>query len=131
MITEQLTCFLQEKKKHFPRELNIERLRRIKNFKQYDDRFTAPLHGFKDAEDYWRQCSSLQFVQDIKVPTLIVSALNDPFLSESCFPCESARNSDYVYLETPDSGGHVGFVDFNPDKTYWSENRAIRFLKDN
>ena len=103
----------------------------IKNFKHYDDRYTAPLHGFKSAEDYWQKCSSRQYIAKIQVPTLIVNALNDPFLAGGCYPYQEASHSKYVHLETPESGGHVGFLSFNKDKSYWSENRTIEFLNNN
>ena len=102
---------------------------RIRNFKDFDDRYTAPIHGFKDAEDYWTQCSSSRFLSAITVPTLIVNALDDPFLADGCYPVPQAGKSACVHLETPRSGGHVGFVSFNMDGSYWSENRAIEFLE--
>lgn len=101
----------------------------IKNFKEYDDRYTAPLHGFNNAEDYWKKCSSNQFIPEIRIPTLIVNARNDPFISDGCYPVKEVSNSKYVYLEIPRSGGHVGFIQFKRDKSYWSEERAVEFLK--
>ncbi len=102
---------------------------RIKTFKDYDNRYTAPLHGFKDAEDYWQKCSSLAYIPQVRVPTLIINALDDPFLSGDCYPILSSSKNDYVFLETPSNGGHVGFIQFNGDKSYWSENRAIQFIQ--
>jgi predicted alpha/beta-fold hydrolase len=101
----------------------------IRNFKDFDDRYTAPIHGFRDAEDYRAKCSSNRFIPKIQVPTLIVNALDDPFLADGCYPLQAARESRAVNLETPRSGGHVGFVQFNHDGTYWSEQRAIAFLQ--
>jgi len=101
---------------------------RIKDFKDFDDRYTAPIHGFSDAEDYWRQCASLQFIPGIRVPTLIVNAANDPFLTRQCFPAAQAKDNRHVTLSIPKSGGHVGFVAFNHDKMYWSEYQAVSFL---
>jgi hypothetical protein len=101
---------------------------RIRNFKGFDDRYTAPINGFKDAEDYWHKCSSSRFLHAITVPTLLVNALDDPFLAPSCYPVAQAEQSRYVHLEMPQSGGHVGFVQFNADGSYWSENRAVEFL---
>ncbi len=112
-----------------PGEIDDEEYEKITDFKGFDDRYTAPLHGFRDAEDYWKKCSSLQFIPDIKVPTLIVSALNDPFLSPECYPVKAACENPHVTLEMPRSGGHVGFVAFNETGEYWSEKRAMAFLK--
>ena len=121
---------IRAKMKLMPGLINDDDYHLIKNFKDYDDRYTAPLHGFKNAEDYWSKCSSNRFIPEIRVPTLIVNARNDPFIADSCYPVKEASNSKYVYLEVPKSGGHVGFIQFKKDKSYWSEERAIEFLKD-
>jgi predicted alpha/beta-fold hydrolase len=101
---------------------------RIKDFKGFDDRYTAPINGFRDAEDYWYKCSSSRFLHAITVPALLVNALDDPFLADGCYPVQQAERSRNVHLEMPSSGGHVGFVQFNADGSYWSENRAVEFL---
>ena len=106
-------------------DCNYERLR---TFKDFDDRYTAPLHGFADAEDYWRQSSCAPFLRSISIPTLLINARNDPFLADRCFPQEEARANSNLYLETPRSGGHVGFINFNRGGEYWSESRAVGFL---
>ena len=109
----------------FPNQLSYDNYHTIKHFKHFDDRYTAPIHGFKNAEDYWEKASSLPLLQYITVPTLIVNAANDSFLGPECFPIEIAKKSDFVYLEIPETGGHVGFYQFkNP---YWSEKRALEF----
>jgi uncharacterized protein len=95
-------------------------------FREFDDAYTGPLHGFRDAQDYWARCSAKQFLPSVRVPTLIVSALDDPFLAPDCFPYAEARASEWVTLETPAHGGHVGFVSGGAD--YWSERRAAEFL---
>lgn len=102
--------------------------KKIKDFKGFDDRYTAPLHGFADAEDYWRQASSKPFIPQITIPTLLINARNDPFLSQECFPIEEAKHNPNFYLEMPHAGGHTGFVEFNEDGEYWSEKRAVEFL---
>ncbi len=120
---------IKAKKALFPDLIDDMHYESIKNFKDYDDCYTAPLHGFKNAEDYWQQCSGDQFIDKIAVPTLIVNAQNDPFLAGGCYPFKETRKSKYVNLETPKHGGHVGFVDFNREELYWSEKRALIFLR--
>ncbi len=120
---------IRAKMKLMPGLINDDDFHLIKNFKDYDDRYTAPLHGFKNAEDYWSKCSSKRFISEIKIPTLIVNARNDPFIADGCYPVKETSNSKYVYLEMPKSGGHVGFIQIKKDKSYWSEERAIEFLK--
>lgn len=108
--------------------IDREELRRMRTFQEFDDRFTAPLHGFRDAEEYWQHSSSRQFLPGITIPTLLVNALDDPFLDIPCYPYKEARRSRHIYLETPRHGGHVGFVSFAPNGEYWSEQRANEFL---
>lgn len=120
---------IKSKMKRFPDRIHDNDYSKIKNFKEFDDRYTAPIHGFKDAEDYWHTCSSAQYIPGIKIPTLIVNASNDPFLAGDCYPVKQASASATVFLEMPEHGGHVGFVQFNKNKTYWSEDRAMSFLQ--
>ncbi|MGZ5283994.1 MAG: YheT family hydrolase [Bacteroidia bacterium] len=107
---------------------NIEKLHEVKTFHAFDELFTAPLHGFNSAADYYQKSSSKQFLPQIKIPTLIVNAKNDPFLSQECFPAEEAVNSNYVFLEIPETGGHVGFFENKLNGIYWSEKRALQFI---
>ena len=125
---KDLKIKMQEKKKIFPSEVDLAGYDKIKNFRQFDDRYTAPIHGFKDADHYWAQCSSRRYIRNIKIPTLIVNAKDDPFLSEACYPHDEVDANKHVKLETPATGGHVGFVSFNKRNLYWSEQRALAFL---
>ena len=117
------------KNQQFPGKLSLEHLKKVKTFAGFDDRFTAPLNGFRDARDYWERASSKPHLSNISIPTLLVNALNDPFLPEACFPEEIAANSEHLFLETPDHGGHVGFV--SPGEEYWSETRCCEFFEEN
>ncbi len=122
---------IKAKMETMPGQINDDDFHLIKDFKTYDDRYTAPLHGFKNAEDYWEKCSSNRFIPEIKIPTLIVNARNDPFIADGCYPIEEASSNKNVFLEIPKSGGHVGFIQFKKDKSYWSEERTMKFLKHN
>jgi predicted alpha/beta-fold hydrolase len=109
-------------------DLDIEAIKKAKNFKEFDDLYTAPVNGFDKAEDYYNHASSYKLLPNIKVPTLILNADNDPFLSNNCYPEKIARTNPYIYLEVPRYGGHVGFVCFKDDN-YWSEHRSEEFIK--
>lgn len=111
----------------FPGVLDTEGLDGMRTFIPFDDKYTAPIHGFKDAMDYYTRCASLQFLGAIRVPTLLVQAADDPFLPDSCYPLAEAAASKYLHLEIPRYGGHVGFR--QPGPVYWSEARAANFLK--
>jgi len=119
---------IKAKMELFPDQISDHDYHTIKNFKQYDDRYTAPIHSFTNADDYWRQCSSKQFIPHIQVPTLIISAHDDPFLAPSCYPFREAAQNKLISLVIPKWGGHVGFVEFNNENMYWSEKQAVRFL---
>lgn len=119
---------IRKKMELLPGQIDDRDYGRIRNFKDFDDRYTAPIHGFRDAEDYWTKCSSRQFIPAVTVPTLIVNALDDPFLVGGCYPVQEAAGSRQVHLEMPRSGGHVGFVGFDRGGAYWSEQRAMEFL---
>lgn len=116
------------KAKSFP-ELRTDKLETIKSLIEFDDTYTAPIHGFQNAIDYYTKCSSLYFLPTIKTQTLIVSAQNDPFLSKECFPDLSSHS--FVELESPSRGGHVGFAQFNENGLYWSELRALKYITTN
>lgn len=109
--------------------VDINKIRTAKTFADFDGAFTAPVHGFASAVDYWTRCSSLHFVDRIETPALLINAADDSFLSERCFPKAAAMTNPHFHLEIPDSGGHVGFVSFTSDKTYWIERRIMSFIK--
>ena len=100
-------------------------------FYQFDDQVTAPLHGFTRADDYYQQCSSRQFVKNIKVPTLILHAKDDPFMFPDTAPSAEEISQD-IQLELSSSGGHVGFVTGTlPWKAeYWVDTRIVEWLKE-
>jgi uncharacterized protein len=112
----------------FPDEFSLEKLKKVKTLRDFDDVFTGPLHGFSDAEEYYQVNSSLQFLDKIEVPSFILNAQNDPFLSETCFPEKLAQKLDLVHFEFPKHGGHVGFTSPSKEKSYYSEARAVEFI---
>lgn len=119
---------MEQKARLFPGLIDVEGFSTIRSFREFDDRYTAPLHGFRDAEDYWQRCSCLSRLKDIRVPALMVNAKDDPFLSDRCFPDGKDVLGDWVTAEAPRWGGHVGFVEHARDGYYWSERRAVAFL---
>jgi len=123
-----LRAKIREKARRFPGALSTAGLDRMRTFAQFDDSYTGPIHGFAGADDYWAQCSCRHGLDRIAVPALLISALDDPFLTPECYPYEAAAENPFFTLETPQYGGHLGFVDFNPEGTYWSEQRTVAFL---
>jgi predicted alpha/beta-fold hydrolase len=111
--------------------LSLDQIDRLKTFREFDEYVTAPIHGFKGADDYYEQCSSRQYLKNIKNRTLIIQAKDDPFISEDAIPT-SKELSEKVTLELSDKGGHVGFISggsiFSPQ--YWLEKRILNFIQD-
>jgi predicted alpha/beta-fold hydrolase len=120
---------IRAKMKIMPGKIDDRDYGQLRTFKDFDDRYTASIHGFADAEDYWRQSSSRPFLKSISIPTLLINARNDPFLAERCYPISEAEANSNIHLEMPASGGHVGFITFNHQGEYWSEARALSFVK--
>lgn len=117
---------LKPKLTQFPDKLTINDFNSIKSLIDFDHVYTSKAHGFKDAFDYYERASSLQFLPNIKVPSLIINALNDSFLTASCYPVKEAKNNPQLFLEMPKYGGHVGFIDKN--NIYYNERRALAFV---
>jgi predicted alpha/beta-fold hydrolase len=110
--------------------LDVEAIRRARTWRQYDEAVTAPLHGFKDAEDYWARCSSIHYLERVRRPALLINARDDPFIPASSLPEEPVKRSDWLVAEFTGRGGHAGFVGgrlpWRP--RYWAEERAVEFL---
>lgn len=119
---------VREKQLRFPDKINDYGLDQMRTFHEFDDAYTAPIHGFANAEDYWQRCSCFTRLHTIAVPTLLINALDDPFLSAECYPSEQAKQNPNFHLETPRHGGHIGFVQFGTNQIYWSESRTVEFL---
>ncbi len=114
----------------FPGLADRARVAGARDFEEFDDAFTAPLHGYRDVTDYWTRASSLPDLPRIQVPTLVLNARNDPFLPARHLPDPTA-SSPFVTLEQPRSGGHVGFVSGPfPGNLRWLPVRLCRFFTD-
>lgn len=110
--------------------LNLKKseIKNLKTFWEFDGAYTAPIHGFDSAKDYYTRCSAKQFLKDIKTPTLIIHSSDDPFMTTEVLPKEDEM-SDYITLEISKYGGHVGFISgtlFKPD--YWLEKKIINYF---
>ncbi len=103
---------------------------RSTTFAEFDDRVTAPLHGFANMEDYYDRCSSVHYLAGIERPSLIINALDDPFMTPDVIPDED-QLSDYVTLEVAQAGGHVGFIDGGTPwrPSYYLPGRILEFLR--
>ena len=108
--------------------LNKSEIKNLKTFWEFDGAYTAPIHGFESAQDYYTKCSSKQFLKDIKTPTLIIHSSDDPFMTTNILPNKD-EISQYVTLEVSNNGGHVGFIGgtfFKPE--FWLEKRVVNYF---
>jgi predicted alpha/beta-fold hydrolase len=113
----------------FPGLYDGEAVRRTCTLREFDNLVTAPLHGFRDTDDYWTRASSKPDLAHVSVPTLIVHARNDPFLPGRFLPSPQQVSAN-VHLEFPDGGGHVGFASGPfPGNLEWMPGRVIRFFE--
>lgn len=125
---KHLVAKLKAKQPMYPELLPDREIQKIKTLKDFDDIYTSRAHGFTDAIDYYTQCSSRQFLSQIRVKTLIINARNDSFLGPECYAYEEARTNMNLFLEVPEYGGHVGFYD--AQNIAYTEKRALKFLEE-
>jgi uncharacterized protein len=123
---------IKEKSTQHPNDnlVSYEGYDKIKNFEQFDSRYTAPMFGFKNATDFYQKAGAKPFLKTIKIPTLIIQAINDPFLSTECLDLGEAESNPNVFLQLLKFGGHVGFMLPNSNET-WVENRVVDFVNEN
>ena len=116
-----------QKLKQFPGLFNRDAMLGARDLYEFDNVVTAPLHGYRDTDDYWNRASAKHVLSDIVVPTLVLNAKNDPFLPPQHLP-QSASKS--VVLDYPEHGGHVGFaIGGMPGRIDWLPRRIIGFLE--
>jgi len=138
-LIEELIQYMHNKLQHLEKIgafhevekiLQLGDISQIGSFWQYDDLIVAKLHGFKDVHDYYRRSSSRQFLRHIEVPTLIIQADDDPFMTPEVLP-QASELSAQVSLEVTQGGGHVGFIagDSPLKPKFWLEQRIPEFLK--
>ncbi|WP_299001895.1 alpha/beta fold hydrolase [uncultured Tenacibaculum sp.] len=123
---------LLKKAEKFPDfKLNKELLFKASKFRHLEKQYTVPVFGFESSEDYWQKASSKPFIPEIKVPTLLINALDDSFLSKECYPTKEAKNMKNFYLLIPNYGGHVGFISsFTNTENDWLEKRIAQFIEE-
>jgi len=117
---------VEQKNTLYPNRLDLTKRKQIKIWKDFDDFFSAPVNGYRDANDFYDQGSAINFLGGLKIPVLICNAQNDPILNADCAPKALAENDPLIYVETPKTGGHVGFLVKN-DEFSWAERRALDF----
>jgi uncharacterized protein len=118
---------IRAKAEQMPGIISATPLQYVRHFRDFDNSYTAPLHGYIDADDFYKQASVKPLLENIAVPVLLLTAKNDPFLTPDCFPSEIATRHACFYAEFPEQGGHVGFALPNDNFSY-AERRAWEFV---
>ena len=120
------------KMQHFPDLVHPQRLSGARSIRAFDDVVTAPIHGFRDAEDYYARSSAIGWIEHIRLPTLLLNAVDDPFLPPDVLADVQgiAQTNPALHIDFPARGGHVGFVSgrFPWRADYWAERRVADFL---
>jgi predicted alpha/beta-fold hydrolase len=130
-FVRNLKARMRRKARLFPGRFPLNGLSRIQTVRQFDDAFTAPHHGFRDAHDYYYRASALRVIDRIQVPTLIVSAQDDPFVPAEPFHDRAVTGNPLITVELPSEGGHCGFLteaQTYDDDGYWAERRIVEFV---
>ncbi len=118
---------LHAKNQLFPGRLDVAKFQDIRRWRDFDEWFSAPMSGYRNADEFYRQASPLYFMEGIAIPTLLASAVNDPILTPACFPVKIAQTHHYLHLEMPEQGGHCGFM-IRGNQHSWMEMRALSWL---
>ncbi len=122
-----LTDKIKRKALQFPDQIDVSGIESFEKWSDFDDRYSAPINGYKDANDFYTNGSANNYIAGISIPTLLVNSLNDPILTPSCFPKALAKSNPNFHLEITERGGHVGFS-WPGKKFAWSEWRALDFF---
>jgi predicted alpha/beta-fold hydrolase len=124
---KKLSHKVRLKAEQHPGRLDVSRLAAVQVWRDFDEAFSAALGGYRDADDFYEQASAVRFMPGIQIPVLLVNAQNDPILTPECAPTELAKAHPRIFLETPRTGGHVGFM-VAGDEFTWAERRALEFV---
>jgi len=121
---------MRSKARLFPGRYSLDGLGRVRTLREFDEAFTAPSFGYRDADDYYHQASALRVVAAIRVPTLILTAQDDPFVAFGAFRDPGVAGNPQIALMAPAHGGHCAFISRNAgDERFWAEARVVEFCQ--
>lgn len=131
-FVKALRARMLRKARHHPGRFPLDRLDAIRTVRQFDEVFTAPHFGFRDAEDYYHQASAMREIAGIAVPSLVIAADDDPFVPVSLFDAPALRANPWITTIVTRHGGHCGFVGDthqDGDDGYWAESAVVSFIR--
>ena len=114
----------------FPGKWSLDALARIRSIRAFDEAYTAPHHGFHDAADYYHRASAMRVIDKISIPTLIITAADDPFVPTAPFKDPAVVRNPNITVKVTEHGGHCGFVEESTATYdgYWAEREIIEFV---
>jgi hypothetical protein len=126
-----LRARLRRKAALFPELYSVEELDRVRTVREFDDRYTAPHFGFAGARDYYYRASAMRVVHRIAVPTLILTAADDPFVPPAPFSDPAIAGNPHITVHVTPHGGHCAFLAdaINGEDGYWAEHAIVRFAE--
>ena len=129
-FVRHLKARMRRKAAAHPGVFPLAALPRIWTVRQFDEAYTAPHHGFRDATDYYHRASALRVVENIRVPALILTAEDDPFVPTDAFNANPVRQNPAITVVVTPHGGHCAFVEHARDgyDGYWAEEQVVRFV---
>ena len=128
-FVRSLKARLARKARAYPDVYAVEPLARIWTVRQFDEAYTAPHHGFRDASDYYHRASAMRVAHRIRVPALVLTAADDPFVPPGPFGDQALAANPHVTVVVTPHGGHCGYLDRMPgEEGYWAEREILRFL---
>lgn len=121
---------MRRKAAAFPGSFSLDPLKRIWTVRQFDEAYTAPHHGFRDASDYYHRASAMRVVDRIRVPALVIAAEDDPFVPTSTFRDPAVTSNPNITVVVTPHGGHCAYVERGDDSYdgYWAEREVVRFI---
>lgn len=127
----KLKARMRRKAKHFPGKWDLSLYPRIRTMSQFDDAYTAPDGGFRDAANYYDRAGARHVLGNIHVPTMIITSQDDPFIPIASFDIPAIHSNPFIQLITPAQGGHCGFIQKSQthEDGHWAENRIIDFIQ--
>ncbi|MFB6344226.1 MAG: hydrolase [bacterium] len=128
----QLKRKIRLKEETYNHGIDLKPMNQIKTLREFDEVYTAPIHGFDSAEDYYTRSSSRRYIDSVTTPTLILNSKDDPIIPPRSIPTERITNNKFITAHITERGGHVGFIEGPHPLSvrYWAEKTVTQFLTD-
>ena len=122
---------MRRKERFHPGSFDLVKLKTVTTVREFDETYTAPHFGFRNADDYYHRASAMRIIERIRIPTLIITAMDDPFVPSQPFRDPTIAGNPFIDLRIYVHGGHCGFVSVQSaeDDGYWAERQIVDFVE--